>query len=138
MLRDEAWRLREGVDPPVDDRATSVERPALDWYAEYVPTDSSRSETLRLSGHRATFDRAHSELEQLGFDLDEVDVDNWTGVGGSTAEVGSRPTVVLLDHGSKSLMLLSYDIDLEVLVNIAAGVRSVDESTWTDAGGVVR
>lgn len=138
VLRDDAWRLQEAVDPPADDRVSSVERPALDWYAEYVPTNSSSGGTLRLSGHRATFHRARSDLEELGFELEEVDADNWTGVGGSTAETGSRPTLVLLDHGSSSLILLSYDLELDALTQLAAQVQSVDETAWTDAGGVVR
>lgn len=138
VLRDDAWRLQEAVDPLADDGVASVERPALDWYAEYVPKNSSSGGTLRLSGHRATFHRARSELEELGFDLDEVDVDNWTGVGGSTAETGSRPTLVLLDHGSSSLILLSYDLELDALTQLAAHVQSVDETAWIDAGGLVR
>lgn len=138
VLREDAWRLQEAVGPRAGDSVSSVERPALDWYAEYVPKNSSSGGTLRLSGHRATFHRVRSELEDLGFDLDEVDVGNWTGVGGSTAETGSRPTLVLLDHGSSSLTLLSYDLELEALTQLAAHVKSVDETAWTDAGGVVR
>lgn len=138
VLGDDAWLLQEAVDPPADDGVTSVERPALDWYAEYVPKNSSNGGTLRLSGHRATFHRVRSDLEELGFDLDEVDVDNWTAVGGSTAEKGSRPTLLLLDHGSSSLTLLSYDLELDALTQLAAHVQSVDETAWTDAGGVVR
>ena len=138
VLRDDAWRLKEAVDPRADDGVSSVERPALDWYAEYVAANSSSGGTLRLAGHRTTFHRARAELEELGFHLDEVDVDNWTGVGGSSAETGSKPTLVLLDHGSSSLTLLSYDLELDALSQLAAHVQGVDETAWTDAGGVVR
>lgn len=62
VLRDDAWRLREAVDPLTDDGVSSAERPALDWYAEYVPKNSSSGGTVRLSGHRATFHRTRSSL----------------------------------------------------------------------------
>lgn len=138
VLHDGAWRLQEAVDPPPDDHGASIERPPLDWYAEYVPATSSSGQALRLSGHQASFHRARSELEDLGFILDEVDVENWTGVGGTTAESGARPTLVLLHNGRSSLMLLSYEIELGALTRLAGAIETVDEKAWTDGGGVVR
>jgi hypothetical protein len=84
---------------------------------------------VRLSGHQATFDRARSELEGVGFALEEVNVKNWTGVGGTTTETGARPTVIVLHNGGSSLMLLSYDLALAALTQLAGAVETVDETT---------
>ncbi|MDP9402051.1 MAG: hypothetical protein M3P85_01675 [Actinomycetota bacterium] len=137
VLRDDTWRLQEALDPPTDDRVASIERPALDWYAEYVRTTASSSEMVRLSGHEATFDRARSELEGVGFVLEEVNLTTWTGVGGTTSETGARPTVIVLDSGGSSFMLLSYDLELAALTQLANAVETVDETTWVEGGGVV-
>ncbi|MGQ0521773.1 MAG: hypothetical protein ACT4PX_11570 [Actinomycetota bacterium] len=137
LLRDSTWQLQEALDPP-DDSEASIERPVLDWYAEYAKTTQSGSQMVRLSGHRATFDVARSELEDIGLVLDEVDVEDWTAVGGTTAETGSRPTAVLLDKGGSSLMLLSYELELDVLARLAGVIVPVDQEGWIDAGGVVR
>ena len=59
-------------DPPADAPIASLERPPLEWYAEYVQSSTSQSSMVRLSGHRATFDETRAALEELGFALDDV------------------------------------------------------------------
>lgn len=137
LLRDGAWRLQDAADPAADDRVASIERPPLDWYAEYVETAPRRA-MVRLSGHRATFDGARSELEEVGFVLDDVDIESWTATGGTTTETGSRPTVILLDNGGSSLILLSYELGADALAQLAGAVETADDAAWARAGGVVR
>lgn len=134
LLRAGEWRLQEAVDPPEQHTA---ERPALDWYAEYVSTSQTRG-MLRLSGHRAGFDDARSELEAVGFALAEVEVAGRGAAGGTTGEAGSAPVVVLLDSGPMSLLLLSYELDVAALAELAGAVETVERKEWIDAGGVVR
>lgn len=137
VLRDDAWSLREAVDPPADDPVASIDRPALAWYAEYVRAAPS-FDLVRLSGHEVAFDDARSEMERVGFELRDVNVENWSAAGGTADDDPAGPTILLLENGGSTFMLLSYDIELETLATLADAVEPVDESGWIGAGGVVR
>jgi hypothetical protein len=41
VMTDDAWTLQEAVDPPADSPIASIERPPLEWYAEYVQSSAS-------------------------------------------------------------------------------------------------
>ena len=138
MLVDDAWTLQEAVDPPVDDPIASLDRPPLDWYAEYVRSSPTESQMVRLSGHRMTFDEARADLEDLGFEFADIEVDGWRSIGGSATADPVGPAVVLLENGSTSLMVLTYELELDDLAEVAGTIEAVDEATWVDAGGVVR
>ena len=120
-LADEAWPLQEAIDPVPDAPLTALERPPLLW----------------LSGHDATLARTRSELEALGFAFGDVPVDGWRAVGGETPD-GSGASIVVLDNGPTSLMVLSHEIGVEELADLAAHVDRVDQAAWVAAGGVVR
>jgi hypothetical protein len=137
LLSDDAWVLQEAVDPPADDPISSIERPPLDWYAEYVRSSPTESQMVRLSGHRTTFDDARTELEDVGFAFDVIEVDGRRSVGGSAAGDPAGPAVVLLETGSTSLMVLSYELEVDDLAELADAIEAVDETTWVNAGGVL-
>jgi hypothetical protein len=136
LLVAEGWTLAEAVDPPPDDPIALMDRPALDWYAEYRTADATRS--VRVSGHEATLDDARAQLASLGFAFDAIDVDGWPEAVGAAGDVSGNPAVVLLAHGPGSVVVLSYDVDVDELRALAADVEPADEAAWVDAGGVVR
>ena len=131
------WDLQQAVDPPAADPVAAVDRPPLDWYAEYGRDDAT--EMVRLSGHDASLAEARSSLEEVGFAFDEAEVDGHDEalVGWQEADP-SGPAVVLLGAGSRVLVLLSYELDGAALTTFGGSVRTVDEQEWIDAGGVVR
>ena len=137
-LTDRAWRLQEAVDPSDDAPIVSVEQPPLEWYAEYVQSSASQHALVRLSAHRATFNDARSTLESRGFHLDEISLRRWHGAAGSADADPASPTVILLDNGPITLIVLSYELDLGQLTMIAESVEGVDQQTWIGAGGVIQ
>jgi hypothetical protein len=138
VLTDDAWTLQEAVDPPADAPIASIERPPLEWYAEYVQSSTSESAMVRLSGHQATFDDTRSALEDLGFTLDDLSMQHWRGAGGSAPADPASPTIVVLANGSTTLTALSYELDLDRLTAIAETIEGVDQSTWVAAGGEIQ
>ncbi len=137
LLRDEEWELQEAVDPPVDDPVASIERPALEWYIEYVRSPSDlESEMVRVSGHATGFEESRSQLSELTFDLTETPVDGWRAVGG-TSDEPAGPALLLLENGDRSIVVLSYEVTLDELAVLAARIEPVDAPTWADAGGVI-
>ena len=138
VLTNDSWRLQEAVEPSDGSPAFSIERPPLAWYAEYVSESANASAMIRLSGHGATFLDTESALEELGFALDRVPLNDWNAVGGSAPDDTASPAILLLENGSTTLMMLSYEIDLDGLATLANEVGGVDQSTWTEMGGVVQ
>ncbi|MBA2387673.1 MAG: hypothetical protein H0V69_11385 [Acidimicrobiia bacterium] len=138
VLTEDAWTLQDAVDPPADAPIVSVEQPPLEWDAEYVRSSASEFAMVRLSGHHATFNDTRSTLEGLGFTLDDVPLTQWHRAGGSADADPASPTIILLDNGPITLMVLSYDLDLDQLTTIADTVEGVDQPAWIAAGGVVR
>ncbi|HEY9378611.1 MAG TPA: hypothetical protein VIQ02_16155 [Jiangellaceae bacterium] len=138
VLTDDAWTLQEAVDPPTDAPTASIERPPLEWYAEYVQSSASESAMVRLSGHQATFDDTRAALEDVGFTLDDLSLQHWQGAGGSAPADPASPTIIVLANGETTLMVLSYEEDLDQLTAIADRVEGVDQSTWVAAGGVIQ
>jgi hypothetical protein len=138
VLTSDAWTLQEAIDPPPDDPIAGVERPPLEWYSEYVRTVGNESQMVRLSGHQARLDETQAELESLGFGFADVAVEGWSAVGGSAPGDPSGPAIILLDGDEATLMLLSYELDLDELVGTATGIEPVSKAAWVDAGGVIR
>jgi hypothetical protein len=138
VLTDDAWTLQEAVDPPADAPIASIERPPLEWYAEYVQSSTSESAMVRLSGHQASFDDTRSALEDLGFTLDDLSMQHWRGAGGSAPADPASPTIVVLANGSTTLTALSHELDLDRLTAIAETIEGVDQSTWVAAGGEIQ
>jgi hypothetical protein len=136
LLRDDGWTLQEALDPPADDPFASSESPPLAWYAEYVQTAGNSSRMVRLSGHENSVASSREALEQGGFRFADVDVEGWEAAGSESSE--TSPAVLLLDNDGATIMGLSYEVGLEELAGIAAGVEVVDGATWVEAGGVVR
>lgn len=131
------WQVQEAVDLAADDPLATRERPPLDWYGEYVRSD--HTEMIRLSGHDASLGEARSEYEQLGFELSDVTVRGWGhGVAGNHPTDASSPEVLLVPSGSRTLMALSYDVPLEVLLEFMGSVEGAERDEWVDAGGVIR
>lgn len=138
LLTDDDWTLQEAVDPPADAPIASIERPPLEWYAEYVQSSANESAMVRLSGHQATFDETRAALEELGFTLNDISLQQWQGAGGSAPADPASPTIIVVANGETTLMMLSYEKNLDQLMAIADTVEGVDQSTWVAAGGVIQ
>ena len=134
------WEFREAVDYPDDLGPLEAVEPTLDWFAEHERlTPSADGQTvegvsLRLSGHDASLDEQRSEL--VGADLRDQQI------GGTRALAGigpdGAPTVVTMAVADDyTLMLLSYGLDLEELIQIAADVQPACEQEWIEAGGEI-
>lgn len=137
LLESSEWELQEALDPPADDPFTSIGRPPMDWYAEYLhwPT-ANESQMVVLSGHSTDFDESREQLATLALDLQEVDVEGWRAAGVDAGE-DAGPALVLLEYGDGSLTLLSHETDLEALVDLASRVQPADTATWVAAGGLI-
>ena len=138
VLTDDTWTLQEAIDPPADAPIASLERPPLEWYAEYVQSSTSQSSMVRLSGHRAAFDETRAALEELGFAFDDVALQHWQAVGGAAPDDPGSPTIIVLANGPTTLMTLSYELDLDQLAPITDTVENVDQANWIAAGGVIQ
>lgn len=142
VVSDEDWSLQEAVDPPQDDPLTSAERPAVDWYSEHVRTvpvsGGAEGQMVRLSGHHASINESRATLEALGWEFEILTLDGWEGIGGTSPADPASPAVVLLDHGSTTFMLLSYELTVDEVTAFAGSVEAVDETTWEASDGVIR
>ena len=130
----EGWTLREARKPATDDSVVAKVEPGLDWYAEYESyPDPDRPRRVRLSGHDVSI--ADLERSLAGFDLHTRDV------GRFEARVGAGPDgprVVLLPVADDyTVVNLSYELDVEQLVQWSTSLRMVDEAGWIARGGVV-
>ena len=140
ILSSEAWSLQEAVDPPEDDPLASTEQPPVDWYSEHVRTvpaaGGTEGQMIRLSGHSASINEARTALEGLGWAFDSVAVDGWEGVGGTSPSDPGSPAVVLLDNGSTTFMLLSYELTVDELAELTGSVGRrrghMGSERWSD------
>lgn len=134
---DDDWQVQQAVDLAADDPLATMERPALDWYGEYVRSD--HAELVRLSAHDVGLSDARSDYEQLGFELSDVTVPGWgDGAAGNHPADASGPEVLLVPSGERTLVALSYDVPSGVLLEFMASVEGADRDEWVAAGGVIR
>lgn len=134
---DDGWHLQEAVDPAADDPLTANERPALDWWAEYVR--AKYTEMVRLSGHVADLEETQAELEQLGFTFDRVTVPGHEeALAGTDPRDESSPEMLLVKSGDRTLMALSYEVERGDLADFMQSVEVTGRDDWVAAGGVVR
>lgn len=142
VVSSDEWTMQSAIDPPQDDALTSVERPPLDWYSEHVRTlpvsGGTEGQMVRLSGHSTSIRESRAALEEVGWEFEAVPLDEWEAVGGTNPAESASPAVVLLDHGSMTFMLLSYELTVDEVTAFADAVEAVDEATWKESGGVIQ
>ncbi len=138
------WKLREAIDPLTDDPLFEVEHPSLSWYAEYErfvpdPTDSTitRGLNVRLSGHEATLDEARESIEKLGIQFEAVTVSGRRAVATTSNRDPSSPAIVLMETTFGSVQLLSHELDVADLIQLAEQTIDADADAWRGAGGVI-
>lgn len=138
LLADPAWTLHEAIDLRADDPLAATEHPALDWYDEYERSPSAtESQTVRVSGHDATFEASQREFEGRGYELSDVTIAGWQAA--SAFLPGDTPhSLLVLDNGDSSLLVLSYELSLADLSALAEKIRPANAATWIAAGGVIR
>lgn len=149
LLVDPTWDLGEAF--PAATEGPMAEDPPARWFAEYrragVGTDprgvpgtsaiegSTWVELVRLSGHDAGLAEMRSTYGSFGFAVDDADVAGRPAL----LVVGSEgnPNGVVVDQGAIRVLLLSYQLTIEQLVELAALVEPADEVGWIAAGGRV-
>ncbi|CAN5766532.1 hypothetical protein BH24ACT3_BH24ACT3_01760 [soil metagenome] len=47
------------------------------------------------------------------------------------------PALLLIENGDRSIVVLSYEVDLDELAVLAARIEPVGAAAWTTAGGVI-
>jgi hypothetical protein len=135
LLVDEEWTLREAVEPAVGEPVLATEQPPSSWWSEYERVEGGSGLSVRLSGHRGGLEEAVALMERLGFVLDEVEVEGWSGVAGTSAVDPGGPAMMVLAHGSTSVVVLSYELDVGALTALGSSIEAVDEATWDRAAG---
>lgn len=134
LLAAEGWELQEAVDPAADDPIATIERPPLLWYAEYEQGAADTPSRVRVSGHDGDLAAVLDALVP-GFGFEDRTIDGRPAlVGRGNDPLG--PSVVVLEHGTTSVMVLSYELPVEQLADLATRVEEVDEAGWAAAGGV--
>lgn len=134
------WESRDGADYAAGLGPLEEIEPSLDWsfeYERFTPSpDGAAVEgvSLRLSGHYAALVTQQDELP--GFQTDDAEIADRRAYTGVSPE--GEPTVVGLDVADDyTLMLLSYGLPLDDLVEIAASVNRVCQRDWIEAGGEI-
>lgn len=134
------WQFQDAIDHPDDPGPLEEVEPSLDWSAQYerfTPSaggSSVEGVSLRLSGHDAAL--AEHQHELRGFEPDELEIDGAPALAGIGPD--GAPTVVTMEIADGyTLMLLSYGLPLEELVDVAAAVDRVCQPAWREAGGRV-
>lgn len=139
LLADAGWTLQEAIDPRADDPLIAAERPALDWYDEYVRSPSAtESQMVRVSGHEADFDESRGAFEDRGYQLDDVTIAGRQAAGGFLPGDTPRSSLLVLDNNGSTLLVLSYELNLADLTALAEKIRPVSAAAWIAAGGVIR
>jgi hypothetical protein len=135
LLVDDGWTLRQAVEPAVGEPGLAIEQPPLSWWSEYERVEGASGLSIRLSGHRGGLEETVALMERLGFVLDEVEVEGWTGVAGTSAVDPGGPAMMVLAHGSTSVVVLSYELDVSALAALGSSIEIVDGATWDRAVG---
>ncbi len=141
LFEHEDWEFKGATDLPEDLGPMEAIEPSLDWYAEHErltpSTDGAMVEgvSLRLSGHDADLDEHQDELS--GFDAEEQLINGVRALAGIGPDLA--PTVVTVTvTNDYTLMLLSYGLELEELIDLAARrVHQVCQPEWIEAGGEI-
>ncbi len=129
-----SWRQGEARNPAT---APNPVEASLDWYAEYERfPDPTRSEHVRVSGHAAST-TVLQQTELRGFRFARVDGERWPATHARSPDTAG-PTVILFSVATDfTLMVLSYQLDLESLLEWSRSLEPVSEAAWVAAGGVV-
>lgn len=149
LLRDPTWELGEAH--PAATEGPMAEDPPARWYAEYrrigvgpnprgapgtsAVEGSTWVERVRLSGHDADLAEMRSTYASFGFTVDDA-----TDAGRpALTVVGSEtnPDGIVLDQGGVRVLLLSYELTVDELLDLAGRVEPADEAAWIAVGGRV-
>ena len=126
LLGDE-WTIAAANDP---DEPIAVE-PTLDWYAEYDRDVAGSPAHVRLSGHTTSLYALGSELP--GFELEPITVLDRSGVAGVGDEDTGPAVVAYSVEPGYLIMLLSYELTVDELVELANDLQPVSAGEFADA-----
>jgi hypothetical protein len=148
LLHAPGWELDRALDAGPDDVVGAGEQPPVEWFAEYErstvgapPADSGFPGTMltvdavRVSGHVATMDAFREAYEGYGF------VFRPSPLGDRAALVATAsptdPAILVAEMGPGTVLLLSYGLGTDELVELAAHLAPADEAAWLAAGGEI-
>jgi len=140
VLQDGGWTLRQAVKPAGVTGAQAGIEPSLDWWSEYeraVAADGGAIEAsgVRISGHRLALQDHGGELP--GFQGSDGEID------GRPARIGTGPdgppaVITMAVEDDYTVMVLSYELSVDELTEVAEQLEIVSESDWLAAGGEIR
>lgn len=128
------WTLKEAIDPPPGSLATKAE-PSLDWYAEYEKSSTNESQQVRVSGHAADIDTVRARL--MGFQLKPTTVGTRPALAGTSTDPAGPSVVLFSMNTTYTAMVLSYELNVEDLINWAATLTPATQAQWIASGGRV-
>ena len=132
---DSSWEFLEAVDYWDDEPFLATTQPALDWYSEHhrvVVQEPGRSESLRVSGHLEGLDDHRRRL--VGGVLERRTIGGRDAVVGTGSQGAPAIAAFELCEGY-TVMVLSYDLDVEGAVTVAEQLDVVATEVWVDQGG---
>lgn len=136
----DGWEFRGGADYPADADPLARVEPSLDWFVEYERFTRASSDatvegvSLRLSGHEIAIDDQREEL--VGFRTEGAEIAGRSAYTGVSPE--GEPTVVgMAVDDAYTIMLLSYGLGLDELIEAASHIEQACQAAWIEAGGRV-
>jgi hypothetical protein len=132
---DDQWKLKEAYNPLPENALTRGVEPSLDWYAEYDAPPPNSPRRVRLSGHSGDMDQVAAELK--GFAFEPAMVGSYDGMAGMSSDPIGPSVVVFGVRANYSVLVLSYELPVEGLLEWSDDLKIVTESEWTETGGRV-
>jgi hypothetical protein len=137
-LDDGSWQLKEAIRPLTKTGRWAELEPSLDWWAEYERfepiTGGVEGLDVRLSGHHA--DLEVQTVELTGFTVEPALVGDRRAMI-ATGPDGEPVTVSIDVSAGYTVMALSYALNADELVRVAAELDVVTFDEWTADGGRV-
>lgn len=132
---DDEWNLKEAYNPLPENTLTRSVEPSLDWYAEYEAPPANSPRRVRLSGHSGDMDQVAAELK--GFTLEPAMVGSYDGMAGVSSDPIGPSVLVFGVRANYSVLVLSYELPVEDLLEWSDDLKMATESEWTATGGRV-
>lgn len=143
------WELDDAIDPRPDDPVMSFEQPPMLWFAEYrrltpgeAPDDGGFTgtvligESVRVSMHDIGIAAFTGVYEGYGFTFGPASGDD-RSVQVATGSP-TEPAILIRPMGATTLLLLSYQLTTDQLVELSKDLYPATTQDWLAAGGEIR
>ncbi len=130
---------RRAINLPPDDSRAELGEPSLDWYAEHV-NDPDFTELVTVSGHAVPLEDLRNEPLMSLWNFQAATAGEWAVLAAPNPQSDPNgPAIVIFEAGGEySFQVLSYELDVDSLVDWAAGLEPLSENEWVAEGGVLQ